>query len=108
LSWATFWAIFSHTHLVTLVSASKVAYPRRLSDRVAKFFLVQNTKTGKMYQISTKNTKWPLNISNGRKIDEMIIKYTKMIFHSKTHENLPKLGFLVLKQTIWQPCLATD
>jgi hypothetical protein len=32
----------------------------------------------------------------------MVIKYTK-IFHSKTLQNLPKLGFLVLKQTIWQP-----
>jgi hypothetical protein len=29
--------------------------------------------------------------------------YTK-IFHSKTLQNLPKLGFLVWKQTIWQPC----
>jgi hypothetical protein len=56
-----------------------------------------------MYQFSTKNTKWPLNISKGGKIDEMVIKYTKMIFHSKTLENLPKLGFLVWKQNIWQP-----
>jgi hypothetical protein len=32
----------------------------------------------------------------------MVIKYTK-IFHSKTHQNLPKFGFLVWKQTIWQP-----
>jgi hypothetical protein len=34
----------------------------------------------------------------------MVIKYTK-IFHSKTVQNLPKLGFLVWKQTIWQPWL---
>jgi hypothetical protein len=58
---------------------------------------------GKIYQITTKYTKWPLNISNGRKIDQMVIKYTK-IFHCKTIQNLPKLGFLVWKQTIWQPC----
>jgi hypothetical protein len=31
------------------------------------------------------------------------MKYTK-IFHCKTLQNLPKLGFLVWKQTIWQPC----
>jgi hypothetical protein len=51
-------------------------------------------KQGKKYQITTKYTKWPLDISNGRKIDQMVIKYTK-IFHSKTLQNLPKLGFLV-------------
>jgi hypothetical protein len=32
----------------------------------------------------------------------MVIKYTNN-FHSKTIQNLPKLGFLVWKQTIWQP-----
>jgi hypothetical protein len=26
------------------------------------------------------------------------------IFHSKALQNLPKLGFLVSKCTIWQPC----
>jgi hypothetical protein len=34
------------------------------------------------------------NISNGRKIDQMFIKYTN-IFHCKTFQNLPKLEFLV-------------
>jgi hypothetical protein len=34
---------------------------------------------------------------------QMVIKYTN-IFHSKALQNLPKLGFLVWKQTIWQPC----
>jgi hypothetical protein len=33
----------------------------------------------------------------------MVIKYTN-IFHCKTFQNLPKLGFLVWKCTIWQPC----
>jgi hypothetical protein len=47
--------------------------------------------------------KWPQNISNGRKIDQMVIKYTK-IFHCKTLLNFPKLGFSVWKQIIWQPC----
>jgi hypothetical protein len=32
----------------------------------------------------------------------MVIKDTKS-FYSKTLQNLPKLGFLVWKQTIWQP-----
>jgi hypothetical protein len=32
----------------------------------------------------------------------MVIKYTN-IFHCKTLQNLPRLGFLVWKQTIWQP-----
>jgi hypothetical protein len=30
-----------------------------LGHRVARFILVQNTKTGKIYQITTKYTKWP-------------------------------------------------
>jgi hypothetical protein len=52
--------------------------------------------------MTTKYTKWPYSISNGRKIDQMVIKYTN-IFNCKTLQNLPKLGFLVWKQTIWQP-----
>jgi hypothetical protein len=32
----------------------------------------------------------------------MAVKYSS-IFHSKALQNLPKLGFLVWKQTIWQP-----
>jgi hypothetical protein len=32
----------------------------------------------------------------------MAIKYTNT-FHFKTLQNLPKLGFLVRKETIWQP-----
>jgi hypothetical protein len=50
------------------------------------------TKRGKVFQIITKYTKWPKNISNGHKIDQMVIKYTK-IFHSKTLQNLPKFCF---------------
>jgi hypothetical protein len=45
-----------------------------------------------------------LNIQDGSKIDQMDIKFTN-IFHCKTHQNLPKLGFLGWKYTIWQPCL---
>jgi hypothetical protein len=35
-------------------------------------------------------------------MDQVSIKYTN-IFKCKTLQNLPKFGFLVCKQTIWQP-----
>jgi hypothetical protein len=50
-----------------------------------------------------KYTKWPQNIPNYRKIDQKAIKYTTN-FQRKTLQNLPKVQFLFLKQTIWQPC----
>jgi hypothetical protein len=40
-------------------------------------------------------------------MDQLSIKYTN-IFHCKTLQNLPKFGFLVWRQTIWQPCFATE
>jgi hypothetical protein len=51
---------------------------------------------GKIYQISIKYNKWPQNITHGRKIDQMAIKYTN-IFHYKALENLTILGFFCLK-----------
>jgi hypothetical protein len=39
----------------------------RLITRVARFFLVQHTKTRKIYQITIKCTKWPQNILDGGK-----------------------------------------
>jgi hypothetical protein len=48
-------------------------------------------KRGEIYQMNTIYTKRPKHISNGRKIDQIVIKYTK-IFHSKTLQKLPKLG----------------
>jgi hypothetical protein len=39
---------------------------------------------------------------NGREIFQMVIKYNNIV-HSKALQILPKLGFLVWKQTIWQP-----
>jgi hypothetical protein len=57
---------------------------------------------GKIYQITLKYLKWPQHIPNGRKIDHTTIKYTN-IFHRKTLQNLPKLGFLVRKYAISQP-----
>jgi hypothetical protein len=55
MGWATVWATFSQAHLVTLT----VGYAERLLGGVARFFLVQNTKTGKIYQITTNCTKCP-------------------------------------------------
>jgi hypothetical protein len=56
-----------------------------------------------------KCTKWTHNVPNVHKISQMSVKYYKMaikyinIFQSKALQNLPKFGFLVWKQTIWQP-----
>jgi hypothetical protein len=48
--------------------------------------------------MTTNYTKLPYIMPNGHKIFQMIIKYNN-IFHSKALQNLPKLGFLVWKQT---------
>jgi hypothetical protein len=42
------------------------------------------------------------NIPNDLKIPQMAIKYTS-IYYCKTLQNLSKLGFLVWKETVWQP-----
>jgi hypothetical protein len=60
--------------------------------RVARFFLVQHTKTENIYQMTTKYTKRPKSTPNGCKIDQMSIKYTN-IFHCKTLKNYPNLDF---------------
>jgi hypothetical protein len=54
-----------------------------------------------------KYTKRPQTLPNvpklfGHNLVQMVIKYTNT-FHSKYLQNLPKSGFLVSKQTIWQP-----
>jgi hypothetical protein len=59
-------------------------------------------KWGKIYQISMNYTKCPWNITEDRKMVQVSIKYSN-IFHCKNLQNLPKFGFLVWKQTIWQP-----
>jgi hypothetical protein len=73
------WAMFSHKYLVTLVPG--------LPD--FSWYMIPKPGIN-----DNKCTKSPQNISNGRKIDQMVFKYTK-IFHSKTLKNLRKLGFLV-------------
>jgi hypothetical protein len=46
-----------------------------------------------LYPMAVILTKWPQNRPNGRKIDQMAIKYTN-IYDGKTLHNLPKLLFL--------------
>jgi hypothetical protein len=50
-----------------------------------QIFLGPKYQNGEKYTRLPQNTytKWPWNISNARKTDQMVIKYTK-IFHSKT------------------------
>jgi hypothetical protein len=58
--------------------------------------LVEHTKTGKNIPNNNKNTKWPQNLPNGRKIDERDIKYTKR----RPLQDTPKFaqtGFLGLE-----------
>jgi hypothetical protein len=43
--------------LPSLFGLHHIASRLRLPSRVARFFLVRDTKTGKMYQINTKYTK---------------------------------------------------
>jgi hypothetical protein len=67
---------------------------QRELSRVARFFLLQLTKMGKIYQITRKNTKCQQNMANRRKIYQMGMKYTN-IFLCKILQNLPKFEFLV-------------
>jgi hypothetical protein len=61
---------------------------------------------GATYQNGKKHTKGPENIPKDGKIYQTAIKYTK-IFNGKSLQSLPKLGFLVWKHAIWQPCSAS-
>jgi hypothetical protein len=45
-----------------------------------------------------------MKYTKDRQMDQVSISFTN-IFHCKTLQNLPKFGFLVWKQTIWQPRL---
>jgi hypothetical protein len=73
---------YSHFKLILVASVAFVQI------RVARFFLVQHTKTGKIYQITTKYTKWSQNIPNDRKIDQMAIQYTKSLKNVTQIRNL--------------------
>jgi hypothetical protein len=53
--------------------------------------------------MTIKYSKWPQNVPDEHKIYQMAIKCIN-IFFCKILQNLPKLGFLVWKYAIWQPC----
>jgi hypothetical protein len=63
--------------------------------RVARIFLVQHTKIVKIYQMSTKNTKWHYNSTNNLKITKCP-KNTK-IFHFMAFQNMTTIGIFGLK-----------
>jgi hypothetical protein len=84
---------------VTSISAAYVA--AGLPD----FSWCNIPKREKYTKLTLKCTKWPQYIPNGRKIDQMAIKYTN-IFRCKSLKNLPKRLILVRKNAIWQPCVA--
>jgi hypothetical protein len=74
-----------------------------IRGRVARFFWYNRPKRKNIpngHNIHYING-YNICVPKGRKIDHMAIKYTN-IFHSKTFQNLPKLGFMVWKYTIWQ------
>jgi hypothetical protein len=58
---ATFWATFLQTHLVALNATNEMLLwiGCKQERRVARFFGVEYTNPGKIYQFITKYTKWP-------------------------------------------------
>jgi hypothetical protein len=66
----------------------KSATAKERKPGLPDFSWSKHTKTGKIYQMNTNNTKWPLNIPKGRKIFQMVIKYANS-FHFKTLQNVP-------------------
>jgi hypothetical protein len=62
---ATFWANFSQTHLVTLISTLGAEFDPQ--SRVARFF-------GTTYQNGEEYTKLPQNVSSGNKMQQLAVK----------------------------------
>jgi hypothetical protein len=74
--------------------------PESLFCRVARFFTVQHTQTGKKY------AKWPQNVPNiqySRKLDKMAIKIPTSSA-ARPSKVYPKWDFWFEKYAIWQPC----
>jgi hypothetical protein len=68
-----------------------------------QIFLDTMYQTEEKYtQMTTKYTKGPKSIANGRKVFQVAINNDN-VFHTKALQNLPGFEFLVCKQTIWQP-----
>jgi hypothetical protein len=62
-------------HLATLAERRSTIAHDRFSG-LPDFSWYKIPKGGKIYQMTTKYIKWPQNISNSSKIDQMVIKYT--------------------------------
>jgi hypothetical protein len=94
----------SAIRLMCWLLSTKDTFLQKSKDQGCQIFLGPNipkcTKYTKLPQ--TTYTKRLYIIPKGRKLFQMVIKYNN-IFHSKALQTLPKLGFLVWKQTIWQP-----
>jgi hypothetical protein len=52
---------------------NSIGVGRSDGNRVARFFLAQHTKKGKIYQKPIKYSKWPQNIPNGHKISQHLL-----------------------------------
>jgi hypothetical protein len=66
-------------------------YSGLLQIRVAKFVLVQQTKSEKYTKMATIYTKWPCNIPNACKIFQMATKYAN--FFIPRHSKLSRSAF---------------
>jgi hypothetical protein len=65
-----------------------------VKTRVARFILVQNTKSGKNIPNYHEQNQMSIKYKKDRKMDQVSIKYTNN-FLCKTLQNLPKFVFLV-------------
>jgi hypothetical protein len=70
------------------------------AGRAARFFLVQNTKSGKMYQMATKCSKWPQNVPNGKTFYQVAVNRPNghTIYQHLSWQDPPKLN---LKDFSW-------
>jgi hypothetical protein len=74
-----FSAFWANAHIVTKTWTDETYF----DEQGCQIFMVQHTKTGKIYQMTTKCTQRLLKIPNGRRTYPMANKYTKK-FHFKT------------------------
>jgi hypothetical protein len=83
---------------------------------VARFFMVQRTKTGKIYQMTSKHTTWPYNRPNGLKIHQYLLlqddpKFTEIgifglkIYHLATLINTVNLIVGTLRLDFQKPLI---
>jgi hypothetical protein len=63
--------------------------------RVARFFLMHDTKAGKMYQMNTKRSKSSRNIPNVRKVLQTATNYSNILpsWYVRSSKFFPNLDF---------------